>query len=61
MKKFLKKISKKLSSRKFQAWIVATLLLQVGKITSNDWVIITGIYIGINLIQKAIERNNENI
>jgi len=61
MKKFFKKISKKLSSRKFQAWIVATTLLLFDKITSNDWVIITGIYIGINLIQKVIESRNENI
>ena len=55
MKKFIKKIIKKIGSRKFQAWMVATVLLYVGKLESFDWVIVTGIYIGVNVLQKIIE------
>ena len=46
-----KRISKKLS-----VFIVATILAVVGKLTSNDWVIISTVYIGTQGVIDAVSK-----
>lgn len=43
---FFDKELSKFASRKLIVWIVATGLLFAGKLTSSDWVLITGLYLG---------------
>lgn len=43
---FLDKILTKVTSRKFLVFILATVFLVMGKITSQDWLWISAIYIG---------------
>ncbi len=43
-----------LGGRKFLVLGIATGCLFAGKLSSADWVIIAGIYIGINAVQKFV-------
>tara|TARA_Y100000310_G_C20399453_1_gene676707 strand:- start:557 stop:757 length:201 start_codon:yes stop_codon:yes gene_type:complete len=46
----------KLTSRKLLVWSTATTLTFTGHVTSEDWVIISAIYIGGQTIIDAIAR-----
>jgi hypothetical protein len=46
VKAFLDRITEKIISRKFLAWITATVLSGTGHIDSDDWVAVTVMYIG---------------
>jgi len=46
----------KLTSRKLMVWITATALTFSGHVTSDDWVIISAIYIGGQTIIDGIAR-----
>ena len=50
------KLVEKMISRKFLAWITATVLALAGQLESGDWVIITGIFIGVQGAIDAIAR-----
>ena len=47
-----------LKSTKFQAWVTATVLLCIGKITETAWVAVTGFYVGANIAQKFLKRKD---
>jgi len=44
-----KAILERLLSRKFIVWVVATVLVFMGKIEGWMWIAITGTYMGVNL------------
>jgi len=46
----------KLTSRKLMVWLTATGLTFMGHVTSDDWVIISAIYIGGQTIIDGIAR-----
>ncbi len=46
----------KLTSRKLMVWITATGLTFTGHVTSEDWVIVSAIYIGGQTIIDGIAR-----
>ena len=46
----------KLTSRKLMVWITATALTLDGHVTSEDWVIISAIYIGGQTVIDGIAR-----
>ena len=46
----------KLTSRKLMVWATATALTFMGHVTSEDWVIISAIYIGGQTIIDGIAR-----
>jgi hypothetical protein len=46
----------KLTSRKLMVWATATALTLLGHVTSEDWVIISAIYIGGQTIIDGIAR-----
>ena len=46
----------KLTSRKLMVWTTATALALSGQVTSEDWVIISAIYIGGQTIIDGIAR-----
>ena len=46
VKAFLDKMTEKVISRKFLAWITATVLSACNHIDSEDWVAVTVMYIG---------------
>jgi hypothetical protein len=46
----------KLTSRKLMVWATATALTLTGQVTSEDWVIISAIYIGGQTIIDGIAR-----
>ena len=46
IKAFLDRMIEKAISRKFLAWITATVLSSYGHIDSDDWVAVTVMYIG---------------
>ena len=46
----------KLTSRKLMVWTTATVLTLAGHVTSEDWVIISAIYIGGQTIIDGIAR-----
>tara|TARA_Y100001963_G_scaffold134681_1_gene195544 strand:+ start:808 stop:1008 length:201 start_codon:yes stop_codon:yes gene_type:complete len=46
----------KLTSRKLMVWATATALALSGQVTSEDWVIISAIYIGGQTIIDGIAR-----
>tara|TARA_R100001163_G_C5033978_1_gene173578 strand:+ start:248 stop:448 length:201 start_codon:yes stop_codon:yes gene_type:complete len=46
----------KLTSRKLMVWATATVLTLLGHVTSEDWVIISAIYIGGQTIIDGIAR-----
>ena len=46
----------KLTSRKLMVWLTATGLTFTGHVTSDDWVIISAIYIGGQTIIDGIAR-----
>ena len=46
VKAFLDKMTEKVISRKFLAWITATGLAAYGMLESDDWVAVTVMYIG---------------
>ena len=46
----------KLTSRKLMVWVTATVLTFSGHVTSDDWVIISAIYIGGQTIIDGIAR-----
>lgn len=49
-------------SKKLSVFIVATILAITGKLTSNDWVTISTVYIGTQGVIDAVSklRNNSN-
>ena len=55
-KAFLDTWLSKLTSRKLMVWITATGLTLVGHVNSEDWVIISAIYIGGQTIIDGIAR-----
>ena len=55
-KAFLDTWLSKLTSRKLMVWITATVLTFIGHVTSEDWVIISAIYIGGQTIIDGIAR-----
>jgi hypothetical protein len=46
----------KLTSRKLMVWLTATALTFFGHVTSEDWVIISAIYIGGQTVIDGISR-----
>jgi hypothetical protein len=48
-----------LLSRKFLAFVIATVLVFMGKIEGWMWAGIAGAYLGINLLQKQIDAGKE--
>ncbi len=46
----------KLTSRKLMVWLTATALTLAGHVTSEDWVIISAIYIGGQTVIDGISR-----
>lgn len=46
LKSIADKYTERFISRKFLAWITATVLCYVGTVTSSDWVAVTLAYIG---------------
>ena len=46
IKAFLDRITEKIISRKFLAWVTATVLASYGAVESGDWVAVTVMYIG---------------
>ena len=46
----------KLTSRKLMVWLTATGLTFAGHVTSDDWVVISAIYIGDQTIIDGIAR-----
>ena len=46
----------KLTSRKLMVWLTATALTLAGHVTSEDWVIISAIYIGGQTVIDGIAR-----
>ena len=46
----------KLTSRKLLVWLTATAAVFADKITSDDWVIISGIYIGTQSVIDGIAK-----
>jgi hypothetical protein len=46
----------KLTSRKLMVWLTATALALTNHVTSEDWVIISAIYIGGQTVIDAIAR-----
>ena len=56
VKQIMDKGLNKLMSRKLMVWSTATTLTFTGHVTSEDWVIISAIYIGGQTIIDAIAR-----
>ena len=51
------RLSERLISRKFLAWITATLLLAfTSNLDANNWVIVTSIYIGGQTVIDAVAK-----
>ena len=46
----------KLTSRKLMVWLIATALTFTGHVSSEDWVIVSAIYIGGQTIIDGIAR-----
>jgi|TARA_R110000824_G_scaffold106255_7_gene251067 hypothetical protein len=46
----------KLTSRKLMVWLTATGLTLTGQVTSQDWVVISAIYIGGQTVIDGIAR-----
>ena len=46
----------KITSRKLMVWLTATALTLAGHVTSEDWVIISAIYIGGQTVIDGIAR-----
>mgnify|MGYP003112795829 FL=1 len=46
----------KLTSRKLMVWLTATALTLTGQVTSEDWVVISAIYIGGQTVIDGIAR-----
>jgi hypothetical protein len=46
LKAFADKYTERFISRKFLAWITATVLCTIGTVTSTDWVAVTLAYLG---------------
>ena len=55
-KEALDKILTKLISRKLMAFIVACAGLFSGKLDGDNWVIITAVYIGAEMVTGTVER-----
>lgn len=51
------KLVSKWISRKLLVWLVATIYLACGFITSTDWLIITSIYLGTETALTMIEKH----
>ena len=43
---------RKLTSRRFLAWIVATVLVIMGSINGSEWVLLTSFFIGAEIAEK---------
>lgn len=54
MKAKIDKFLARWASRKLMVFVIATLLVIFGDLTSDDWVIIAGIYIGGQTVIDAI-------
>lgn len=52
MKKFLADFFTAIKSRKFIAWVVSTVLLCFRILPAEMWVIVTGVYLGVNTVQN---------
>jgi hypothetical protein len=52
------RIKKDTESRKFQIMMVGTVLLCIGKLGQQEWLILALAYIGINVAQDWILRKN---
>jgi len=59
-KRRLDKFLDNLLSKKFLCLILATVLLARGLLSGQDWVIVAGIYLGSNVAQKFVTKNNGN-
>ena len=56
IKAFLDRMTEKVISRKFLAWITATVLSAQGHIESDDWVAVTVMYIGSEALVDLASR-----
>jgi len=56
VKAFLDKMTEKVISRKFLAWITATVLSAYNHIESEDWVAVTVMYIGSEALVDLASR-----
>jgi len=61
-KEILDRLQSKWISRKLLAFIVASIALFKGTLTSSDWVIITTVYIGVQAATDIVKQltNNSN-
>ena len=50
VKAFLDRMTEKVISRKFLAWVTATVLALEGVVVSEDWVAVTVMYIGSEVL-----------
>ena len=56
IKAFADKYTEKFISRKFLAWVTATILCSFGAVTSDNWTAITLAYIGTQaLVDMAVQ------
>jgi hypothetical protein len=55
MKSGFFKLLGKINSRKFYVEIVATVALFMGKITGKEWILVSCIYIGGNVLKYLVE------
>ena len=53
VKAFLDRMTEKIISRKFLAWVTATVLALEDVVASEDWVAVTLVYIGSQAIVDA--------
>ncbi len=56
VKSFLDRMTEKAISRKFLAWVTATVLAAYGHIDSSDWVAVTTMYIGSEALVDLASR-----
>jgi hypothetical protein len=61
MDSMLKTFGHKLLSRKLIVWVTATALLVTNHISTNDWLILTGIYVGAQGMTDFINARKTNV
>lgn len=55
MKKWMGSFFGKIKSRKFLVEVIATVALFLGKITGKEWILVSCIYIGGNVLKYLVE------
>lgn len=60
-KEFIDRYLGKGISKKLMVFIIASIALFIGKLTSTDWVIIAGIYIGSQTVIDVFKAKTGNV